>query len=182
MIKIAGIGLLIFVVGLFLATSPMAVVSAHGDDAQGSNPIVLHIHMGEFYFQLDGQAKGAPIVLEAGNTYVLQFHLDGKIRHEAMLGDPSQLGMEDGMTHGYETNLLDDVDVRLMGTMNGAGFHVDTMGIMEIELDQDQLMEAQFTLPVGKVGTWEIGCFLIGHYEAGMKIPLIVVIPQQINE
>lgn len=137
-------------------------------------PTEFHIHMGEFFFQVEGQPQGTPIEVEAGKTYMLQFHIDGKIQHEAMIGDPTQLRMEDGMAHGYVNNLFDGVTLKLMGTIKDREFQVEVMGLMEIDLKQDQLLEVEFTLPEGKKGQWEIGCFLGGHYEAGMKIPLIV--------
>lgn len=139
-----------------------------------NEPTELHIHMGEFFFQVEGQAQGAPIEVEAGKTYMLKFHIDGKIQHEAMIGDPTQLHMEDGMAHGYVNNLFDGVTLKLMGTIKDREFRVAVMGLMEIDLKQDQLLAIEFTLPESKKGQWEIGCFIMGHYEAGMKIPLIV--------
>jgi uncharacterized cupredoxin-like copper-binding protein len=31
-----------------------------------------------------------------------------------------------------------------------------------------------FTLPDEAIGTWEIGCFIPGHYQAGMLAPVVV--------
>jgi uncharacterized cupredoxin-like copper-binding protein len=170
--KRIGLGLLLTgLLALGLSLNGLWQPAAASQEAQ-SEVTELHIHMGEFFFQVEGQPQEAPIEVEAGKTYVLKFHVDGRIKHEAMFG--AELKQEDGMPHGYANNLLGDVELEIKGDMNGKEFEIEVMGLMEIELDADHLLEIELTLPESKKGEWEIGCFIPGHYEAGMKLPLIV--------
>ncbi len=46
----------------------------------------LEIKMGEFYFQVPGKDKNAPIELEAGKELLIKFVNEGKVIHEAHFG------------------------------------------------------------------------------------------------
>lgn len=109
----------------------------------------LEIELGSFYFQVSGQAKNADINLEAGKIYILSFkNADKDMGHNALFGkDP------DMDNRNYKTLMID--------------------GLYGIELDGGQSGEIVFRAPKDP-GEWEMGCFVTGHYEAGMKTKIIV--------
>ncbi|MBI4173626.1 MAG: hypothetical protein HY519_02795 [Candidatus Aenigmarchaeota archaeon] len=169
--RLALVGLTITALAVLLLV-PGGAYSIQGQEHEEMAAVELHVHMGEFSFQVDGQEPGMPLEIEAGMPYLLAFHIDGQIVHEAMLG--KGVKDEDGMPHGYASNLLDNIEVRLIGEMRDSEFEVETMGLIELELNREQLLEVKFTLPEELAGEWELGCFIPGHYEAGMKLPIIV--------
>lgn len=154
------IGILAALLALMLL--PFSVALA--DDA----PQVLKIDIGSFYFQVAGQEQNAPINLQTGVDYEIQFHNVDTMMHEEQIGrDP---GTKDGHPHDYQTQLFD-----------GVGFKIETSdtkvegdSLAEIELQPGATASLFFNLPASAAGTWEIGCFQPGHYEAGMHAPVIV--------
>lgn len=136
--------------------------------AQDDDEIELTIEMGEFYFQVEGQERNAPIVLEAGQAYEITFVNVGMMEHEVLIG--RDLILENGSADGYQTNLLDQV---VMDVVEDEGF-VRVSGMIEFELEEGASITLELTLPDELIGTWEIGCFIPGHYEAGMKAPVEV--------
>ncbi len=157
--------------GLALAALPKGLVrmaratEAHGG-AEGAEK--LEIELGEMFFRVEGQGEGEPIHLAAGQKYEIEFKNVGAAKHEVMIG--REVHAEDGRPHGYETNLFEGVETKF----EGHGWEVEATGMKEIELEPGEEVELVFTLPAGKTGEWEIGCFVPGHYEAGMKLPVIV--------
>ncbi len=118
------------------------------------------IAMGEFFFQeitADGRReKNAPIELPAGEEVLIRFINEGNDLHLISMGrdpDPSGLG-------GYNENLFG-------GGAIGSGFVS-----VNVEPGNDALLH--LFLPDDAAGEWEIGCFVPGHYQAGMNAPLNV--------
>jgi len=137
---------------LMLEALPLAL--AHGDEEEEA---VLTLSMGEFYFQLDGQEPGQTVVLEAGKGYKLRLVNVGQIEHEVMVGQGARF-MEGGTRHGYLHNFFSSIGEFTLKPGN------------EVTLDLE--------VPASYAGqTFEIGCFIPGHYQAGMKLELRVVAP-----
>lgn len=118
------------------------------------------IAMGEFYFQeitSDGRREeNAPIELPAGEELLIRFINEGNVIHLISMGrdaDPSGLG-------GYRENLFG-------GGAIGSGFVS-----VNVEPGNDFLLH--IFLPDDAAGEWELGCFVSGHYQGGMKAPLII--------
>ena len=109
----------------------------------------IEIEMGNFYFQVEGQEKNATLTLEAGKIYILEFKNTTDVEHNAHFGRDPDLD-----NRHYKELLVD--------------------GFFAIELDPGQTGEVILQVP-DKKGDWEIGCFISGHYEAGMKMPLKIV-------
>ena len=130
--------------------------------------VVVRIEMGEFYFQVEGQERNEPIVLLAGQRYEIVFANVGMMEHEVLIG--RDVVVEDGIPDGYEVNLLDAIEVDVVGE----GWEVGTSGFVEVELEPGETVVLHFTLPDEAIGTWEIGCFIPGHYQAGMLAPVVV--------
>lgn len=104
----------------------------------------FQIEMGSMYFQVKGQEKNAPLTLQVGKIYLLEFqNVEKDVHHNAHFGtDP-------------------DLDKRIYKTLLIDNFY-------GIELEGGQTGEIIFKVP-DKVGQWEMGCFISGHYENGMK-------------
>lgn len=125
----------------------------------------IHIAMGEFYFQVvqmdDGEIssrseQNAPIELPSGQELLVRFFNEGNDIHEAHFGrnpDPDTL-------KSYQENLFG-------GGPAGSGF-------VGIHLNPGQEGFLHLWLPESSQGEWEIGCFIPGHYGAGMHAPLNV--------
>ena len=146
----------------------MRLAHASVDRGRVMDAEVLTIELGEMFFRTEGGRENEPIRLHAGETYDMTFRNVGGIEHEVMIG--RNLAVENGRPHGYETNLLDAEEVKYLGH----GWEVEAFGMKEIELAPGEEARLVFTLPPTKAGEWEIGCFVPGHYEAGMKAPVIV--------
>jgi len=111
---------------------------AHEDEVQAEHESVLTLTMGEFFFQLDGQAPGEAITLEAGQEYKLRLLNTGAIEHEVMIGQGERF-MEGGMRHGH----LDD----FFGMLG------------EFTLEPNNEVVLEFEVPEAYAGqTFEIGC------------------------
>ena len=133
----------------------------------------LTITMGEFYFQAQGQGRNEAIALEVAVPYRVAFKNEGNVVHRVKFG--RGLIIEEGVPYAYTENLFNDVPLRVEGiTESGADFRVTTNQMIELDLEPGGEIAIVFTLPQSAEGTWELGCFVIGHYEAGMRANLIV--------
>jgi len=114
----------------------------------------LEIEMSSNYFQVKGQEKNAPITLKVGRVYLLEFANVDKgvigrgVPHNALFGKDPDL-----TKRFYKTLLFDNV--------------------FGIDLEGGQEGEFAFRVP-DKPGEWEMGSFVTGQYEAGMKATLII--------
>ena len=106
--------------------------------------------------------KGVPVELKLANK--------GSVTHEFMVYAPPKAGMsmEDLEKWAEERSYFKDLEV----TVEGGGIEVVGEGIFEVEIEAGKTAEIKFT-PT-KAGTFEIGCHLPGHYEAGMKGTMVV--------
>jgi len=136
--------------------------------AQDAEPMQVRIEMGEFYFQVEGQERNEAIVLQAGQPYDLLFANVGTMEHEVLIG--RELLVEDGVPDGYATNLLDAVVIDVFED----DWLVRMSGMIEFEVEEGESLVFRVTVPEDLVGTWEIGCFIPGHYQAGMKAPFVI--------
>lgn len=136
--------------------------------AQDVEPTQVRIEMGEFFFQVDGQEQNEAIVLQAGQPYELVFANVGSVEHEVLIG--REVVVEDGVPDGYETNLLDAIVMDVFED----DWMVRMSGMIEFELEEGEALTMLVTVPEDLVGTWEIGCFIPGHYQAGMKAPFVI--------
>ncbi len=136
--------------------------------AQSAERIEVVIELREFSFTVAGGEENALIVLQAGQPYSVVFENVGMMEHEVLIG--RTVLSEDGVPDGYETNLLDAISVDVVGD----DWEVGTSGFVEVELEAGESVTIHFTLPDELVGTWEIGCFVPGHYQAGMHAVIVI--------
>ena len=114
----------------------------------------LEIEMGSMYFQVKGQEKNAPINLKVGRVYLFEFVNADKgvigrgVPHNALFGKDPDLSKR-----FYKTLLIDNV--------------------FGIDLEGGQEGEFAFRVP-DKPGEWEMGSFVTGQYEAGMKTTFLI--------
>ncbi len=117
--------------------------------AQKETKADLEIKMGEFYFQVPGKDKNAPIELPADKELLIKFVNEGSIAHEAHFGRDF-----DSAKRLYKEDLMP--------------------GFLGLHLEPKQVGYLHLLIPAKQKGEWEIGCLIPGHYEAGQKAKLIV--------
>ncbi len=128
-----------------------------------------------------------PLRIPAGKPVVLVITNHGLIPHEFMAGREARDGAfahdlfaavevtmsdEDPSGHAYaEEAEHDEADEH-----DAAGEHVHDAGAhgTMATADPGKTVYMTFTLPESRRGEWSTGCFLVGHYEAGMHGVLIV--------
>jgi uncharacterized cupredoxin-like copper-binding protein len=143
--------------------------------ATATQLVKIRVLLSEMKFEIEGQAPGTPLVLKAGQHYKIAFENVGTVLHEVLFGRGL---ITNGHEHDYQTHLMEGLDVDATGAIFVGGekriWAVETTGLKEIELEPGTRVSILFTLPDTARGTWELGCFALGHHEAGMFIPLIV--------
>lgn len=139
---------------------------------QGTLQTQLTVLMGEFFFQAEGAPQNAPITLNVAVPYRITFKNVGKAVHRVKFG--RGLVVEEGVPFSYTEDLFEGVKVRVQGKTSSGSFKIDMERFSELEIEPGVELEALFTLPQSKQGEWELGCFVIGHYEQGMKTKLII--------
>jgi len=106
----------------------------------------IDIEMSEFTFTVDGEAGGT-VTLQVGETVTLNFTNVGNTVHDAHFGlEPN---LEDRL---YENNIVAPFDMLVL----------------------DREGNASLTFTPTEAGTFELGCFQFGHYEAGMNVPFVI--------
>ncbi|MBI2322268.1 MAG: cupredoxin domain-containing protein [Chloroflexi bacterium] len=132
--------------------------------AEATVPSVIEIRLAEFRF--------APEVIrvKAGQQVRLEFVNEGKIPHEFVAGRKAEL--REGTVERYKTDLFAGLPVA--HTVDKGKVEKAAGGPMALEIKSGGRATLAFTLPADRAGTWEVGCFLPGHYDAGMKGSLVI--------
>ncbi len=141
-----------------------------------AQPLVLL--MNEFSFAVEGSPPppGYPpktATLPAGSSVLVTLRNDGRIVHQWSVGQTLLLG------GGYEVDLLAMMEPKIQ---SGTGYRlVETeeaaaggSGGVSIEVAPGAAVTLRLAVPANATGTWEMGCFVPGHYQAGMKAALRV--------
>jgi uncharacterized cupredoxin-like copper-binding protein len=142
-----------FTLGLSACAAPAAPVSSSAT-----------VELGEFYF------KPARLELPSGQTVTLQVINNGKVEHEPMIG--REVRRHEGKVEGFEKDFFAGIEVKY--TIEKGSVEREEEHGFEVELEPGGKATLTFTIPADRRGEWEIGCFVPGHYEAGMKGVLIV--------
>lgn len=124
----------------------------------------VRIEMGEFYF------KPAVFRLKAGERVKLVITNRGQLTHEFMAGQ--KVRMENGEPEGYVRDFFAGLRVKYTGT---GRFERKPGHGTEFMADAGQYGTLTFTVPRNRIGKWEFGCFVPGHYQAGQKGTLLIV-------
>lgn len=153
------------------------VFAVGGEGEATPQATALTISLNEMNFTLDGQGPNDPITLKAGETYAITFVNKGTVEHEVMAGNGDLLKRANGTPHGYTNNFFDGITEiqALISQSKDKQVKVEFDNLDEVELDPGMSATITFTVPKSYAGqTFEIGCFIPGHYEAGMHAPLII--------
>ncbi len=121
------------------------------------------IVMGEMFFE-----PNVITVLE-GQEVTFELVNEGQVDHEFLVGRGVRL--EKGVPEGYEQDFFEGIDARFSG--DGAELEAEEHGT-EVYAEPGGSGVLTFRVPDGAPGEWEIGCFVPGHYEAGMRGQLLV--------
>ncbi|HEX6207233.1 MAG TPA: hypothetical protein VF058_02630 [Actinomycetota bacterium] len=143
-----------------------------GDAGTGGESGDLTIVMDEYAFIPD------TLTVSAGDEIEVTIVNDGNEPHELMIGMPTGGGPEWG------TDLFGMMNPEVM---SGEGYHMEGVGHMEgeegehgmghgaeVELEPGGQVTLRMHVPEDATGEWEMGCYLGGHYEAGMHGTMVV--------
>jgi uncharacterized cupredoxin-like copper-binding protein len=143
------------VVGVVLAA---CAPSATSGSAGAVVPGTVVVEMGNFFF------KPAVITLKAGDRVTLRLINPSAIEHDFFAGR-----QPDPVAGRYADDFFKDVQVEV----SGAGRATRETGAFRVLVEPLGTAQIVFAVPDRK-GTYEIGCFLPGHYQAGMMGKLVV--------
>jgi uncharacterized cupredoxin-like copper-binding protein len=132
---------------------------------------VVEIDMHEFYFATPQGERNPVFRLPSGKTVGIHIHNEGAIVHELMIGRRLKHGDE----HGYEESVTELVPSDLFFYYGNVKTEVEDAKFGELEVDtgvRDTWI--RMNIPAELKGEWELGCFVEGHYEQGMKATFIV--------
>ncbi len=110
--------------------------------------------------------------LPAGSPVLVTLRNDGHIVHEWRVGRTLHPGggYEDDLLAMMEPEVMSGTGYRVLEPEEGAG----EPGGVSIEVAPGAAVTLRLTVPANAIGTWEMGCFITGHYQAGMKEGLLV--------
>jgi uncharacterized cupredoxin-like copper-binding protein len=112
--------------------------------------------MGDIYFEIEGQEQGEGLTVSPGEMVTFVVRNEGGMAHNVQFGrdmDPETRRYLDPETRRYQTELFP--------------------GFAGLDLDAGE--EARLTLQMPEEpGEWEIGCLILGHYEAGQVLALVI--------
>lgn len=133
----------------------------------------ITIVMGEMFFANEQGVRGGPFRVPAGKKVGIHIVNKGVVEHEIMFG--REVEYHEGYPHGYQHALFEEIPVDVFVYPSGEKVEVETEGMLEeIELEPGADVWLRVNFPSEAKGVWEIGCFVPGHYEAGMKAVFIV--------
>jgi uncharacterized cupredoxin-like copper-binding protein len=126
----------------------------------------VSVSMTEFDFEPDD------ITLPVGEEVTIRLTNDGDIRHEFMVG--RDVMTDNGTPAGHMHDFFDGIHPTVVPEDAVVADDHHAHGGFMVMLDPGQSADVTFTVPEGKTGEWEIGCFEPGHHEAGMHATLTV--------
>jgi uncharacterized cupredoxin-like copper-binding protein len=130
------------------------------------------IDMGEFYFGNPQGEKNPVYRLPAGKTVGIHIHNEGAIVHEVMIGRTAKAA---NGGHGYQELLTELVPSDLFFYYGKVKAEVEDSLFGELEVEPGvRDIWLRMATPAELKGEWELGCFVEGHYEQGMKAKLII--------
>lgn len=132
----------------------------------------ITVNLGDTFISDTTGTKAPTFTVTAGKTVGIHVLNVGVIEHELLFGREVQT-VEDAPDGYFQSLFLDtaaDVFVYMpekieIGTVNG---------LEEVELEAGGQLWIRTTFPEDAKGEWEFGCFVPGHYEAGMKAKLVI--------
>jgi len=141
-----------------------------------AQPLVLLMNEFSFAVQASPPPPGYPrlaAALPAGSSVLVTLRNIGRIVHEWRVGRTLLPGggYEDDLLAMMEPEVLSGTGYRLVELEEGAA---GGPGGVSIEVAPGAAVTFRLAVPADATGTWEMGCFVPGHYQAGMKEALRV--------
>jgi len=150
--------------GLILIGAALLLLATSGWTAGAEKAQTVTITLTEFAF------TPAKVTLQAGRPAEIVLVNRGKVEHEFMVYTPPK-----GRVSDWDEWVMPNTYFKNMGEVEGEFPGIGAVAgtsIFEVEVKPGKRAELKFT-PVRK-GTFEMGCHVEGHYEAGMKGVLVV--------
>jgi len=155
--------------------APPAVAPAAAHPTLANHPFkpkrleaMIQVDMFEMYFANPEGQKNPTFRIPAGKTVGIHLHNEGTVVHEFAIGR--------GRTgEGYREVLTAKLPMDAFFYYGEVKAEIEgaTFGPLEVDKGiRDIWLRAKF--PEALKGEWEIGCFVEGHYEAGMHAKLII--------
>lgn len=126
----------------------------------------------------------ATLHLKVGEQVVLTIKNQGQVEHEWLAG---QGVVNTSNEKGFQKDLFAILKPRVTGReyelekVSAGPSQKDTAEgeaakVLDTELDVEPggVATLRFTVPASAKGQWEMGCFLPGHYESGMKGTIVI--------
>ncbi len=153
-------------VQILLITAFLGVLTLGGSTVNGAAVQKVTLTMGEYFF------RPSTVTLQAGGPVEITLPNKGKIKHEFMVYQIPKAGLSEKQAHAWaeKTSYFKGLDVTVEG--KGVEAEREAKDLIEVEVARGGIAVVKFTPK--KTGKFEIGCFIEGHYEAGMKGTLIV--------
>lgn len=151
-----------------VATEPHPTLAEHASKPKRLEAMI-QINMYEMYFANPEGEKNPTFRLPVGQTVGIHLHNEGAIVHELAIGRGRTA---DG---GFKVVLTEQVPMDVFFYYGEVKAELEGATFGELEVDQrvkDTWLRAKFEEE--SKGEWEIGCFVEGHYEAGMHAKLII--------
>lgn len=147
-----------------LAVAALAVLLTLGGAAGAGKEQKVSITLTEFKF------TPAKITLQTGLPAEIVLVNKGKVEHEFLVYKTPKSKVSDWDEYAMANTYFKDIG-EVGGEFEGIGAVAGT-SIFEVKVQPGKSAELKFT-PTRK-GTFEIGCHVEGHYEAGMKAVFVV--------
>lgn len=109
------------------------------------------------------------LTLQAGTTHEITLVNRGSVEHEFAMGRGGGASGAGGEGE-FEENFFEGVDV----SVEFGGGMVRAGEVEEVEVEPGQKVKLVFTVPASKRGSWQMACFVEGHYDLGMHGPVTV--------
>jgi uncharacterized cupredoxin-like copper-binding protein len=132
----------------------------------------VEIDMYEFYFANPQGEKNPVYRVPAGKTVGIHIHNEGAIVHELAIGRTIEAA---NGGYKYQELLTELVPSDLFFYYGNVKAEVEDSVFGELEVEPDvRDIWLRMVIPAELKGEWELGCFVEGHYEQGMKAKLII--------
>lgn len=158
------------------APAPGAAAAAHEPlDKKAAKPkrleAAIQINLSEMQFGNPQGEKNPTFRLPVGKTVGIHVHNEGQVMHELAIGRKVKTTPEG---REYEETLSELLPMDLFFYYGAGKVEVEEAKFGEMEVDPGiRDVWLRFTVPSELKGEWELGCFVEGHYEAGMKAKIV---------
>ncbi len=160
--KSLGVAFLLILSGVF----SLSMRPALGDEFDP----YIRVLMGDHFFEVNGNDRGTPLRVKAGQYFWIVLKNNGNFAHEVSWGRNPRYDEKHAFDNGYRENLLENVRVQIISEK----FELVANDLTYFRLEPGQEAELEMTLPAEVIGEWEMGCFISPHHQNGHHLKFIV--------